>query len=263
MKIIKDIVRGLLRTSLWSYYTFVLRETISMMTSSNGNLFRVTGHLCGESAQRPVSRSFDVFFDLRLNKRLSKQLWGWWLETLSHPLWRHRNALNLFIYGYLQSDFHHSAISSVSMNLAPGTYSILCLHLSFSANLYYHTDVTISIVASKITGNSSISSTVFQAHIKEHIKAPRHCLCEGNPPVTDGFPSQRTSSAGKMLPLDDFIMTIKRADKYCNLATTGGNLYALAGSHTSKASQKCIPLHCPTEFNQYFFERLLLPCRTV
>ena len=28
------------------------------------------------SAQRPVTRSFDVFFDLRLNKRLSKQSWG-------------------------------------------------------------------------------------------------------------------------------------------------------------------------------------------
>ena len=25
------------------------------------------------SAQRPVTRSFDVYFDLRLNKRLSKQ----------------------------------------------------------------------------------------------------------------------------------------------------------------------------------------------
>ena len=42
--------------------------------------------------QRPVTRSFDVFFDLRLNKRLSKRSWGWWLETLSRPLWRHRNA---------------------------------------------------------------------------------------------------------------------------------------------------------------------------
>ena len=27
-------------------------------------------------AQRPVTRSFDVFFDLRLKKRLSKQSWG-------------------------------------------------------------------------------------------------------------------------------------------------------------------------------------------
>ena len=42
-------------------------------------------------AQRPVTRSFDVFLDLRLNKRLSKQSLGWWFETLSRPLWRHRN----------------------------------------------------------------------------------------------------------------------------------------------------------------------------
>ena len=43
-------------------------------------------------AQRPVTRSFNVFFDLRLNKRLSKQSWGWWFEMLSRPLWRHRNV---------------------------------------------------------------------------------------------------------------------------------------------------------------------------
>ena len=44
------------------------------MTSSNGNIFRVTGPLCGEftgpgefPAQRPVTRNFDVFFDLHPN----------------------------------------------------------------------------------------------------------------------------------------------------------------------------------------------------
>ena len=42
-------------------------------------------------AQRPVTRSFDVFFDVRLIKRLSKHSRGWWFGTLSHPLWRHRN----------------------------------------------------------------------------------------------------------------------------------------------------------------------------
>ena len=42
--------------------------------------------------ERPVTRSCDVFFDLRLNKRLSKQSWGWWFETPSHSLWRHCNA---------------------------------------------------------------------------------------------------------------------------------------------------------------------------
>ena len=45
--------------------------------------------------QRPVTRSFDIYFHLRLNKRLSKQSRGWWFETPSRPLWRHRN-------GYMQ-----------------------------------------------------------------------------------------------------------------------------------------------------------------
>ena len=44
-------------------------------------------------SQRPVTRSFDVFFDLFLNKWLSKQSWGWWFETLSCPLWRHSNEV--------------------------------------------------------------------------------------------------------------------------------------------------------------------------
>ena len=43
--------------------------------------------------QGPVTRSFDVYFDLRPNKLLSKQLWGWWFETQSRPLWRHRNEV--------------------------------------------------------------------------------------------------------------------------------------------------------------------------
>ena len=76
---------------------------LSMMTSSNGNIFRVTGPLCGEftgpgefPTQRPVTRSFYVFFDLRLNIRLSKQPWGWWFETPSRSLWRHCNAYDFY-----------------------------------------------------------------------------------------------------------------------------------------------------------------------
>ena len=42
-------------------------------------------------AQRPVMRSFDASFDLRLNKLLSKQSRGWWCETPSCSLWRHCN----------------------------------------------------------------------------------------------------------------------------------------------------------------------------
>ena len=79
-----------------------------MMTSSNGNIFRVTGPLCGKftgpgefPAQRPVTRSFGVYFDLRLNKRLSKQSWGWWFETLSRSLWRHRNVMRFRWISYM------------------------------------------------------------------------------------------------------------------------------------------------------------------
>ena len=85
----------------------------NMMTSSNGNIFGVTGPLCGKftgpgefPAQRPVTRSFDVFFDLRLNKRLSKQPWGWWFETPSWSLWRHRNENHGPGHSYVPFQLH-------------------------------------------------------------------------------------------------------------------------------------------------------------
>ena len=58
--------------SLWSRY---------MMRSSNGSIFRVTVHLWTSDAE------LYVFFDLRLNKFLSKQWRGWWCETQSRPLY--------------------------------------------------------------------------------------------------------------------------------------------------------------------------------
>ena len=42
-------------------------------------------------SQRPVTQSFDVFFDLGLNKRLSKQSLGRWFETPSCSLRHHCN----------------------------------------------------------------------------------------------------------------------------------------------------------------------------
>ena len=48
--------------------------------------------------QRSVTLSFDVFFVLRPNKRLSKHWWWWWLETPSCPLWRHSNGFKKLGY---------------------------------------------------------------------------------------------------------------------------------------------------------------------
>ena len=46
----------------------------------------VTGEL---PSKRPVTRSLDLLYDLRLNKRLNKQSRRGWFETPSRPLWRH------------------------------------------------------------------------------------------------------------------------------------------------------------------------------
>ena len=69
---------------------------VTIMTSSNGNILRVTGHLCGEFTPHKGHwrRALMVFY-LILNKRLSKQRWGWWFETPSRPLWRHCNECSL------------------------------------------------------------------------------------------------------------------------------------------------------------------------
>ena len=65
-------------------------ETFSVLL----DICLVNSPFIGEfAAQRPATRSIDVFFDLCLNKRLSKQWWGWWFETSSRPLWCHCNGV--------------------------------------------------------------------------------------------------------------------------------------------------------------------------
>ena len=86
----------------------------SMMTSSNGNIFRFTGPLYGNSpvtsefpSQWLVTRNFDVFFDLCLNKRLSKQSRRRWFETSSWSLWRHYNDMRVsWTYRYCHLELH-------------------------------------------------------------------------------------------------------------------------------------------------------------
>ena len=65
-------------------------ETFSALLTLCAGNSPVTGEF---TAQRPVTRSFDVFFDLRLNRRLSKQPWVWWFEMPLCSLWRHCNDM--------------------------------------------------------------------------------------------------------------------------------------------------------------------------
>ena len=87
-----DDYPGTLSFSAWRRHQI---ETFSASLALCAGNSPVTGEF---PTQRPVARSCDVFFHLRLNKRLSKQSWGWWFETPSRPLLRQCNGShwNLF-----------------------------------------------------------------------------------------------------------------------------------------------------------------------
>ena len=82
-------------------------ETFSALLALCVGNSPVTGEF---PAQRSVTRSFAIFLDLHLNKRLSKQSWCWWFETPSRSLWRHCNATRYlqlhFLAHYLYLDFN-------------------------------------------------------------------------------------------------------------------------------------------------------------
>ena len=67
-------------------------------------------------------------FYLCLNKRLSKQSWGWWFSTLSHSFWRHCNVMqdfnvmlketNAHLTGYPETD--NGAIKQIEQRSTNG-----------------------------------------------------------------------------------------------------------------------------------------------
>ena len=83
-------------------------ETFSALLALCAGDSPVTGEF---PAQRLVTWSFDVFSDIRLNKRLSKQSWGWWLEMPSSSLWHHCNDIfiSLTLFSPLAGEWLQSA----------------------------------------------------------------------------------------------------------------------------------------------------------
>ena len=81
---------------LRTWWRYQMENFSALLAICAGNS-PVTGEF---PAQRPVTRSFDVFFDLRLNKRLSKRWWGWWFQMPSRPLWRHCNDISHHVSKY-------------------------------------------------------------------------------------------------------------------------------------------------------------------
>ena len=73
------------QSSAW----LIIKTFSALLAVCSGNS-PITGEF---PTQWPVTRSFDVFFDLDMWKLLSKQSWCWLFETTSRPLWRHCNVL--------------------------------------------------------------------------------------------------------------------------------------------------------------------------
>ena len=127
--------------------------------------------------QRPVTRSFDVNFDLRPNKRLSKQSWCWWFETPSRPLWRHRNGTLDILIAILQmktGDDQTEKKSSTNVDLSS---NVFCgIHLTANSQVVFTnlirnmcSKITFSKLRPHLTGtnelmNISEGETEIQVH---------------------------------------------------------------------------------------------------
>ena len=73
------------RIHLFSWWRHQMEPFSALLALCAGNS-PVTGEF---PSQRPVTWNFDIFFDLRMNKRFSKQSYGWWFETPPCSLWRY------------------------------------------------------------------------------------------------------------------------------------------------------------------------------
>ena len=159
------------------------------MTSSNGNIFRVTGPLWGEPpttggfpSQRPA---VDVFFYQRLNKRLSKQSRPRWFETPSRSVWRHCNV-------YL----HLSHFSTLKCR------RLLWFALNENKNIsisHHYNDVIMGAIASEITSLTIVYSIVCSdAYQSKHQSSASQAVVRGihrSSPGTGEFPAQMASNA--------------------------------------------------------------------
>ena len=128
MKLLNQLKMQDMFATWWSHQM----ETFSVLLALCAGNSPVTGEF---PAQRPVTRSCDVFFYLRLNKRLSKQSWGWWFETSSGSLWRHCNEIWLYLTRCHKNHYTFSKVYIYSTTLdfpilffsdIPFLYQVLC-----------------------------------------------------------------------------------------------------------------------------------------
>ena len=102
-----EIVSMSWRQPLRTWWLHQMETFSALLTICAGNS-PVTGEF---PVQKPVTRSCAGFFDLRLNKRLSKHSWGWWVETPPRSLWLHYNEIFCCQNGgHFCSNIHQEAV---------------------------------------------------------------------------------------------------------------------------------------------------------
>ena len=201
-----------IRISWWRHQM----ETFSALLALSAGSSSVSGEF---PSQRPVTQSFDVFFHLCLNKRLSKQSWGWWFETPSRSIWLHGNTTT-------KADgcrYHQFMATNPSSPPCDEPTTIQSVYVEMIYILRLHTK-SIPKCSSRVTihkmnrclwfmqetlqwrhnGRDSVSNRqphdcllnrLFRRRSKKTSKLRVTGFCAGNSPVPGEFPAQMASYA--------------------------------------------------------------------
>ena len=172
-----NVLTTFVALEIWNTWWRHQMETFSALLAICAGNSPVPGEF---PTQRPVTRSFDVYFDLRPNKWLSKQSWGWWFETLSCSLWRHR-------YG------HHRKGRGLGKEGSGSSHEpVLYLYMKAS---YITMTSQWARWRLKSPALGLFTELFIQMQIKENTKAPRHWPLCGEFTGTGEFPAQKASNA--------------------------------------------------------------------
>ena len=137
-----------------------------MMTSSNGNIFRVTGLLCGEFTGHlwfPLKKASDAelwCFLWSAFEQSSKQLWCWWFETPSCSWWRHRKEYDA--HRVIGPEFNaHSSYGNFLCRVASAKLHTVCVCVNWQTH-HINIDITIFTYCSPRTIPMSLPGHIFQ-----------------------------------------------------------------------------------------------------
>ena len=158
-------------------------ENISTLLALCARNSPVTGEF---PSQRPATRSFDAFFDLRLNKRLSKHSWGLWFETPSRSLWRQcngsvRHYADGAVYIFSVDMFIQVCLVFVVGCPVDNKSTLVLVHYITDKTLQWRHDGCDCV--SNHLAQDRLLIHLFRRRSKETSKLRVTSLCEGNSPV--------------------------------------------------------------------------------